>query len=142
MPVWLWCGLRQRLCFFYGWWNPPYLLLLLGSIAFNYVVALRLSLSSRPRLLLAFGIAANLGLLGLFKYAGFFEETARPIFGVISSAQGILLPLAISFFTFQQIAYLADSIEAEPVNWISGVIACSCVFSHRSSSATVKYFPS
>ena len=59
--------------------------------------------------LLFFGIAINVVLLGYFKYADFAIETADQVFGVDWAAPHILLPLAISFFTFQQIAYLADA---------------------------------
>jgi D-alanyl-lipoteichoic acid acyltransferase DltB (MBOAT superfamily) len=58
---------------------------------------------------LAAGIAFNLGLLGLFKYADFFVENLNAATGAGLSAPGLLLPLGISFFTFTQIAYLVDS---------------------------------
>ena len=62
--------------FFYGWWNPWHLPLILGSIAFNFVVARGLQ-KGAPRGLLAFGVAANLAVLGVFKYADFFLVNAR-----------------------------------------------------------------
>ncbi|QDV26819.1 MBOAT family O-acyltransferase [Aureliella helgolandensis] len=93
--------------FFYAWWNPIYLPLLLGTILFNFVVGARLRV--RPsRWMLAAGVTANLSLIAYFKYAEFFSNTlvdlldTPPLFGHVA------LPLAISFFTFQQIAYLAD----------------------------------
>jgi D-alanyl-lipoteichoic acid acyltransferase DltB (MBOAT superfamily) len=107
--------------FFYGWWNPPYLLLIAGSIVGNFGLAR--AISARPgaatgKWLLALGIAANLFLLGYFKYAGFFIETANAAFDVSRPVPAIFLPLAISFFTFQQIAFLVDlyrrEIEAPP----------------------------
>ncbi|HUN43151.1 MAG TPA: hypothetical protein VMU81_22905 [Acetobacteraceae bacterium] len=91
--------------FFYGWWNPPFLLLLLGSTAGNYVLGqhlLHLSRANRrhaARGWLTAGIAANLTLLAVFKYADFLLHIAAPD----APALGIFLPLAISFFTFQQI---------------------------------------
>ncbi len=98
--------------FFYAWWNPAYLGLLLGSILFNY--ACGVSLSNQPnRPLLFFGISANLALLGWFKYAGFFSENINDVFGLGLPALNILLPLAISFFTFQQITYLIDAHRGE-----------------------------
>jgi D-alanyl-lipoteichoic acid acyltransferase DltB (MBOAT superfamily) len=103
--------------FFYGWWNPAYLGLILFSILFNYAVGARLSFfqqSGKPRRgLLAFGVATNLGLLAYFKYANFFVDTINYTLGVDWELENIVLPLAISFFTFQQIAYLVDAHRGE-----------------------------
>jgi len=98
--------------FFYGFWNPIYLLLIIGSIAFNYGCGLLISRSDygsrRRRMFLVLGIAANLGLLGYFKYYNFFSDSIGLALGFNWKIAPIVLPLAISFFTFQQIAYLAD----------------------------------
>ena len=90
---------------FYAWWDPPYVLLLLGSILFNYLCG-RLLIRRPSRLLLALAVAADLGLLGYFKYANFFLAA----FGGPSLGQ-IILPLGISVFTFTQIAFLVDTAE-------------------------------
>lgn len=101
--------------FFYGWWNPAYLGLLMASIFFNYsmgVVLARESMrppDSRRRFLLVFGIAANLLLLGYFKYANFFLDSTNAVIGTTWDAGEIILPLGISFFTFTQIAFLVDA---------------------------------
>lgn len=94
--------------FFYGWWHPSYVLLLLGSMAVNYGLC-RAIAASRNRALLAIGVCLNLCVLGYFKYASFLAETVNalagsPIFGIAP----LVLPLAISFYTFQQIAFLVD----------------------------------
>ena len=92
---------------FYGWWNPPFLVLLAASIAGNYVAGLYLM--GRPsKGFLAATVAFNLGLIGYFKYAGFLTSIANDALGTGWSAGDIALPLAISFFTFQQIAYQVD----------------------------------
>lgn len=100
--------------FFYAWWNPVYLILMLGSIGFNYLIGRTLALSfesrgSASKPLLTLGIAANLGLLGYFKYANFFVSTVNAAFPTGIELPPIVLPLAISFFTFQQITYLVDA---------------------------------
>ncbi len=103
--------------FFYGWWQPVYLWLLTGSITINYTLGQALSkhtASLSPGIsikkgLLSFGIIINLGLLGYFKYANFFIENYNNITGSALDIAPIILPLAISFFTFQQIAYLVDA---------------------------------
>ncbi len=98
--------------FFYAWWNPAYLGLLLISILFNY--SFGIYLSSRPnKLVLIAGIVINLSLLGYYKYAGFFIENLNVLFNSGISASDIILPLAISFFTFQQIAYLVDAYKGD-----------------------------
>ncbi len=99
--------------FFYSWWNPVYLPLILGSMVFNYVVGQRLARSRKPKLLLFFGVGVNLALLGYFKYADFFINNANFLFGTQIPLLHLVLPLAISFFTFQQIAYLVDSYRHE-----------------------------
>jgi len=97
--------------FYYGWWQPKYLALLLPSVLVNYGIGLaiaRIPRGRQRRALLATGIAGNLGLLGYFKYFNFFVTTINAVADTGVSTASIVLPLAISFFTFQQIAYLAD----------------------------------
>jgi len=101
--------------FFYGWWNPTYLLLILASMGINFFLGEMLSRAylkgDRLRLnsYLALGILLNLGAIGYFKYANFFIENYNALSGSNIYLGQIVLPLAISFFTFQQIAYLADA---------------------------------
>jgi D-alanyl-lipoteichoic acid acyltransferase DltB (MBOAT superfamily) len=99
--------------FFYGWWNPIYLALIFFSMLFNYAVGINLSQEHnqnlRARSTLIFGVAVNLGLLGYFKYANFFVDSVNWAIGADWHFEQIVLPLAISFFTFQQIAYLVDA---------------------------------
>lgn len=98
--------------FYYGWWNPYYLILLVSSMGFNYLcgqrIALRLSRNQVPGLLLPIGITVNLLALCYFKYAHFLLYNLNTIAGTSWTLHAIILPLAISFFTFQQIAYLVD----------------------------------
>lgn len=101
--------------FFYSWWDIVYLPLILSSILFNYVCGAQLSkkevsdvLASKKNILI-FGIIANLSLLGYFKYADFFISNVNLAVGSNVSLLNLALPLAISFFTFQQITYLVDS---------------------------------
>ena len=97
---------------FYSWLYPPYLGLLAVSILFNYGVGQILAKRKDLRLMWA-GVLANLGLLAWFKYAGFFADTFNALTQGSLDAGTILLPLAISFFTFQQIAYLVDMYRRE-----------------------------
>ena len=102
--------------FFYAWWNPPYLILLAISIIFNYGVGYLLQFRERialplppAKLILVLGLAFNLGFLGYFKYSAFLVENLNAVAGTDFVLRHIALPLAISFFTFQKIAYLVDS---------------------------------
>jgi alginate O-acetyltransferase complex protein AlgI len=100
--------------FFYGWWNWAYVPLLVASASFNYVCGVqlaRLVRAARPRAagtLFALAVTANLLLLGYYKYANFFLGTWGSLTGNASDIGPIILPLGISFFTFTQIAFLAD----------------------------------
>lgn len=93
---------------FYGWWNPIYLPLLLGSVLVNYTLH-RVLLQTRDKAVLVAGIVFNLGLIGYFKYADFFIANANALGGLGIPLLEIALPLAISFFTFQQISFLYDT---------------------------------
>lgn len=93
--------------FFYAWWNPIYLVIICASILFNYSAGIMLS--RRPiKSILTVGVMANLSMLGYFKYANFFIDNINGIIDHKLYLEPIVLPLAISFFTFQQIAYLID----------------------------------
>ena len=93
--------------FFYGYFNPVYLLLLLGSLVFNFLLGERLQ-KRKDRLLLTVGITANILLLGYCKYYDFFVSNVNMLFGTDWTLKHLLLPLGISFFTFQQISYLCE----------------------------------
>jgi D-alanyl-lipoteichoic acid acyltransferase DltB (MBOAT superfamily) len=102
--------------FFYGWWNPYYLILIIGSIIFNFVVGRSLcvrQLNSNPKYILIFGITTNLLLIAYYKYANFFIDSLNILINSSYHIDAIILPLAISFFTFQQITYLVDAYRGE-----------------------------
>lgn len=107
----LWLALCSL--FFYGWWDPQALPLLLGSISINFAMGRRLAqagsagTSNRP--LLTAGVLLNLGALAYFKYANFFLENLSAALGSTSSPLHVALPIGISFFTFTQIAFLVDA---------------------------------
>jgi len=97
---------------FYAYWNPLYLLLLLMSIMVNYQLGHRLrrrvANASGAKPFLWLGIVFNLALIGYFKYANFFVAAASDITGYSLFLNQVILPLGISFFTFQQITWLVD----------------------------------
>jgi len=100
--------------FFYAWWNIIYLPIIVSSMLFNYKIGTNIVKSSQnKKSILIFGIIANLSLLAYFKYYDFFIENLNFIFGTSAELLHLALPLAISFFTFQQISYLVDSYRGE-----------------------------
>lgn len=113
-------GLTFASLFFYGWWNPHYLILLIGSILFNYFMGrsifLKKSLALK-KIIFITAITFNLILLGFFKYSSFFLANCNQIFGTHVQLPNIILPLGISFFTFTQIAFLVDVYRGEVKNW-------------------------
>jgi alginate O-acetyltransferase complex protein AlgI len=111
---------------FYASWSPPYALLVFGMAVTNYIFGRLLHRPSRYRgLELATFVAFDLGVLALFKYANFAIATAWPLgrlFGITSESPfiGLVLPLGISFFTFEFIHYLVDIYRgAVPVHGFS-----------------------
>jgi alginate O-acetyltransferase complex protein AlgI len=100
--------------FFYGYWMPEFTLLLLASIAFNFLVGQRLTTARwRRNWWLAGGIAVNLAALAYFKYFNFFIDNLNALAGTQWQLARIALPIGISFFTFTQIAYLVDTWEGK-----------------------------
>lgn len=100
--------------FFYGWWKADNVVLILASIIVNFFIGLALQTSnSYRRTWLVIGVTGNLSLLAYFKYANFFVDNLNAFFDIGYNLNTIVLPLAISFFTFQQIAYLVDSYRGE-----------------------------
>ena len=105
--------------FFYAWWNTAYLPLILVSMLINYTVGRELASHTKKKRgysakkLLTIGIVFNLGLLGYFKYMDFFILNINRVFHADIALWHLALPLAISFYTFQQIAYLVDSYREE-----------------------------
>jgi alginate O-acetyltransferase complex protein AlgI len=101
--------------FFYAWWRPLNVLLITPSILVNYVLARTIErlagAGAKPRAasaVLVVGIIFNLCFLGYFKYVNFFGSVIGDVFGVDLVLAKIILPLGISFITFQKIAFLVD----------------------------------
>ena len=105
--------------FFYGWWNPAYVSLLLASILFNYGVGKAVSREHarshfrRAWWILALGITADLCLLGYYKYTNFFIANVSGLLNRNWHIDPVILPLGISFFTFTQIAFLVDAYRGD-----------------------------
>jgi alginate O-acetyltransferase complex protein AlgI len=121
-------------CVFYGWFRLDYLLLLLVLIVINYKFGILLSTQHKkgrhsPALLLC-GLLINIGVLFYYKYSLFAVSNINKVLGTHYVLQNIILPIGISFFIFQKIAYLVDAYrgEAEEYNFLD-----FCLF--------VMYFP-
>src|ERR1700742_3465237 len=93
---------------FYAWWRADFLLLLLGSTLVNFLlgraIEARRAGGHSSRALLVAGLVFNLGLIGLFKYDTLFVSSANDLLGLSWPVPRLFLPLAISFFTFEQIS--------------------------------------
>lgn len=99
--------------FFYGSWNPLYLLLIVASTAADFVAVLGMSRTKHKKLFLTLSIVFNLGLLGFFKYAGFITRNLNAVLLILGISPffpepDILLPVGISFFIFQSMTYSID----------------------------------
>lgn len=99
---------------FYAWGEPFYVLVMLASIIFNYLAGRAVGQSARrAKLFLTLGILGNLGLLGYYKYADFFVHNINAALRMDIPLPGVLLPIGISFYTFQSISYLVDIYRGE-----------------------------
>lgn len=118
---------------FYAWWRPVNVLIIAPSIVINYIVArilLRLNDSngspSVSKVVLLLGISFNVVFLGVFKYTDFVSGTINDVFGANLVLRHIILPLGISFITFQKIAFLID-IQAGRVRSVTFQDYCTFV---------------
>ena len=101
---------------FYSWSGPRYLLLLLGMVLICWLGALLIQTNEdwrRRKAFLAVTVALCLVILGIFKYTGFFLSNFQNIFGVPKVIPNIVLPIGISFYTFQLISYVVDVYRGE-----------------------------
>ena len=98
---------------FYGWFNPSYVLILATSVAVNYSLNLLIVRTGHKKIGIAAGVVFNLLLLGWFKYRDFFVDNLNAVFKADLPLRHILLPLGISFFTFQQLSFLVNSYRKE-----------------------------
>ena len=105
--------------FFYGYWAPQMVALLLASVAANYLVftaiARRMQAANQPaaRRCLTLGIVLNLLVLGYFKYANFFVDNLNSVAGTDWHPARVILPIGISFYSFTQIAFLVDAYQGK-----------------------------
>ena len=123
---------------FYGWWDWRFLSLIIFSTLVDYVIGVVLSKeenTSKRKLYLGISIVVNLGFLGFFKYYNFFLDnfiTAFSFFGQSISRSGlnIILPVGISFYTFQTLSYSIDVYrkKLEPTNDFIAFSAFVCFF--------------
>ncbi len=116
---WAAAWLAAASLFFYAYWSPKYVVLLLGSVLFNFAIAGAIFRSPvilgwhRRRWLLTLAVATDLLLLGYFKYANFFLGSFGQFTGTSHGLVEVILPLGISFFTFTQIAFLVDTYQGK-----------------------------
>lgn len=110
------CWLILASLFFYGYWNPEYIPLLLFSILFNYAIGMaiietgkRTEQKALMRFLLFLGVSVNLLVIGYYKYAIFFVQNINHALRIDVDIGQIILPIGISFYTFTQISFLVDA---------------------------------
>ena len=123
---------------FYGWWDWRFLSLIVFSTVIDYLVGRRLStefIQTKRKILLWTSIIVNLGFLGFFKYYNFFLDnfqTAFSFFGqeISSNSLNIVLPVGISFYTFQTLSYSIDVYrrKLEPTKNFIAFSAFVCFF--------------
>jgi alginate O-acetyltransferase complex protein AlgI len=102
--------------FFYGWWDYRFLLLMIGSTAIDFVIARSIQHAENQsvrRTLLVASLVVNFAILGFFKYFNFFTDSLTHVLGTLGLGVSaplfrIILPPGISFYTFQEIAYIVD----------------------------------
>lgn len=129
--VWARLFLIGMSLWFYGYYNVYYLWILIASVLFNYLCGKLIVTARRVclrRLWLACGIVGNLGLLFYFKYFNFFLDNCNFLLHTQWQIESIALPLGISFYTFQQISYLADCYRQDAGEYSFIEYACFITF--------------
>ena len=107
---------------FYAWSGPRYLLLMMAMVFLCWLGARMVESTERPKFWLVLTVALCLGILGVFKYTGFFLQNIQSLFGVPEVIPAIALPIGISFYTFQLISYVVDvyrrEVPAQKKYWV------------------------
>ncbi len=118
---------------FYGYWNPNYTLLFISSIVINYgfgnFIMRKNRIDFQSKIALSFGVFFNLSILFYYKYSLFLFSNINSLFSFSIPLKSIVLPLAVSFFTFQQIAYLVDAYSGYIDNKKNNLISYACFVS-------------
>ena len=131
---------------FYGWFAVSDVPVILASIAANYALARAIAVApgeagrARRNLIFRLGVAANVALLAYFKYTRFFLTEVLSLFGLTVPAPVIVLPLGISFFTFQQIIFLRDIRSGAVTRFrFLDYVFCVTFFPHLIAGPIIKY---
>ncbi len=93
---------------FYAWGEPKYIFLLIGMVAADWLLAMKIEKAQKKKFWLVITCVVNLGLIGIFKYANFLDETFHSLFKTSLLLPQIALPIGISFYTFQLLSYVVD----------------------------------
>lgn len=131
--------------FFYGYGEPKSLLVMVVSILMNYTLGLLVARfrdnKTAAKLVVALGVAGNLAVIGYFKYTDFFIDNFNNLFGLSVPLLHVIMPIGISFFTFQGISYIIDvyresgKVQKNPLN----VALYICLFTHLIAGPIVRY---
>ena len=129
---------------FYAWGEPCYVFLMIGTILLDYLFGLGIGkyrTQARGKLLLVLALIVNLGLLGLFKYAGFIANTINSITGLHLTDPKLALPIGISFYTFQVVSYLVDVYrgDVQPQREPHKLMLYICLFHQLIAGPIVRY---
>lgn len=127
---------------FYGWGEPRYLAIMLLTIISNYVGALGIErCRHRAKWILLLTVLADLGVLFYFKYFNFVVENVNAVFGREFSFVKVIMPIGISFYTFQALSYLVDVYrrEVEPQRDIYKLALYIALFPQLVAGPIVKY---
>ena len=124
---------------FYGWWDVRFVPLLLATGAVNWLAA-RAYAGTQKSAIIGAGIAFNLLLLGVFKYSNFLVGSALALFGQAFTPWDIVLPLGVSFYTFQQVSYLIDVRRGQARVYGINEFACYvCFFPHLIAGPIIRH---
>jgi alginate O-acetyltransferase complex protein AlgI len=129
---------------FYGWWRPHYVLLMLVSVLIDYTAAVQMGSGTggrRRKLWLLASIVSNLGLLAWFKYANLFVGTWNDLTPWPVEWERVLLPIGISFFTFQSMSYTIDVYRGnvQPVRSLPDLLCFVSMFPQLVAGPVVRY---
>lgn len=125
--------------FFYGWWDVRFLPLMLGQTVISWSLS-QLYFRTGRRSLLHLAVVLNLATLGLFKYLDFAISVLEDLSGLSFPHAGLILPIGISFYTFQIISYLVDAMRGEaPAYALRRFVLFIVLFPHLVAGPVVRH---